>query len=71
MREFLHQHGEAFDLAKVTVANSASLAISLADVESCLSVLVLAATLFYTVMKVRAHTCKKCNLGVRENCKKN
>lgn len=59
-------HSEVADLVKVTLANTASLAVSISDVESCLSVMVLASTLVYTILKILAHTCKRCRHGSKE-----
>lgn len=69
MRDLLEQHGETIDVMKVAMANGASLAISATDVETCLSIAVMLATLVYTVLKIRAHTCKKCRLGGKSNKK--
>lgn len=61
-----NSHSEVADLVKVTTANTASLAVSISDVESWLSVMVLAATLVYTILKIRAHTCKRCRYESQE-----
>ena len=65
----MNSHSELFDIVKVAAANGTSLAISLSDAETSLSILVMGATLIYTVLKIRAHTCKRCRLGVEENRK--